>query len=47
MILRTLYKFKVGKYLVSIEGLVINQVQHRLLNLLGLSYRQRRYLGSL
>jgi len=33
MILRTLYKFKVSQYLVSIEGLVINQVQHRLLNL--------------
>jgi len=33
MILSTLYKFKVGKYLVSIEGLVINQVQHRLRHL--------------
>ena len=47
MILRTLYKFKVGKYLVYIEGLVINQVQHRFRHPLRLSYRQRRYLGSL
>ena len=38
MILRTLYKFKVGKYLVYIEGLVINEVQHRLQHLFPFFY---------